>query len=86
MIAFFPIVIPGRIVAFAPIEDPSLSKILENLFGLTLDLGYLSFDNVAFGPMNTLFSTVVPSQRYTPHFIVTLSPIMTSFSTNVWGI
>ena len=42
-----------------------------------------SLQNVAFGPMNTSSSIRRPSQIWTPHFIVTLSPITTSFSINV---
>lgn len=47
---------------------------------LFLDFGYLSLQKLTFGPINTLSSTRTPSQSCTPHFIVTLSPIITSFS------
>src|ERR1035437_1380937 len=42
-----------------------------------------SLVKVALGPMKTSSSMVIPSQSWTPHLIVTRSPICTSFSMNV---
>ena len=48
-------------------------------------LGYLSLVKVALGPMNTSSSILMASHRYTPHLMVTLLPIITSFSMKVWS-
>ena len=83
IIAFVPIVIPGSMVAFAPTEQPFFIKVIGYFAKDFLLLGYLSFVNVALGPMNTSSSTLVPSHKKTPHLTVTLSPMTTSFSMNV---
>src|SRR5699024_10934175 len=82
IIAFSPIVTPARIVEFARIDAPSLLIIFSSLKFLFPDFGYLSLQKVTFGPMNTLSSISIPSQIWTPFFMVTLFPIFTSFSMN----
>jgi hypothetical protein len=76
---------PGRIVAFAPIDAPALTIVVRNLAGRCRLRGKMSFANVAFGPMKTSSSMTTPSQSCTPHFTVTRSPTVTSFSMNVWS-
>ena len=78
--AFSPIVTPGSIVAFAPMLAPFFIKTGSSLKILFFDFGYLSLQNAAFGPMKTSSSIVMPSYNETPFLIVTLSPILTSFS------
>ena len=80
-----PIVMPGSIVALAPIDAPSLTIVVRNFVGGRLLRGKRSFANVALGPMKTSSSMRTPSQSWTPHFTVTRSPTMTSFSMNVWS-
>ena len=80
IIAFSPMITPGKMVAFAPIDAPFLIQIPSKQKFLFFDLGYLSLQNVTFGPINTSSSTFIPSHIWTPHLIVTLSPISTSFS------
>lgn len=55
-------VMPGKIVAFAPMLAPFLTIVLENSSGYCLDLGYLSLQKVTLGPIKTLSSIVIPSQ------------------------
>lgn len=78
--AFSPMVTPGKIVTFAPILAPFLMTTASHLKFLFFDLGYLSLQKLTFGPIKTSSSMRTPSQSYTPLFIVTLSPMMTSFS------
>lgn len=80
MRAFCPMVTPGSMVAFAPILTPFLMMTDSSLKFLFLDFGYLSLQKLTFGPIKTLSYMRTPSHNCTPHFMVTLSPIMTSFS------
>ncbi|MOA29697.1 hypothetical protein D3C78_1507290 [compost metagenome] len=86
IIAYLPIVFPAIIVALAPMEDHSSRIVVKNVSGYCFDLGLRSLVNVTFGPINTLSLTVTPSHIYTPDFTVTLFPITTSFSINVWSL
>ena len=70
-------------VALAPIDAPSITTVCRNAFGRRLLRGKRSFENVALGPMKTSFPIRAPSQSWTPHFTVTRSPTVTSFSMNV---
>src|SRR4051794_3652196 len=82
IIAPRPMVTPGRIVALAPIDAPSLIVVTTNDSGRWRLRGNMSLANVAFGPMNTSSPTRNPSHNCTPHFTVTRSPTTTSFSMN----
>src|SRR5690606_28746163 len=62
IIAFSPIVIPGSMVALAPIEAPLLTRVLRNISGYCFDLGRRSLVKVTFGPINTSSSKYTPSQ------------------------
>ena len=82
IIAFSPIVTPGRIVELAPMLAPFFIVVMGNESGYFFDLGNGSFVNVTLGPMKTSSSTLKPSQSWTPLFIVTLLPTITLFSIN----
>lgn len=75
-----PMMIPGRMVAFAPMEAPFLTTVFLKASGYILERGKGSFEKVALGPTKTLSSIVMPSQSCTPHLIVQLFPMVTSFS------
>src|SRR6202012_5145045 len=59
--------IPGRIVAFAPIDAQRRIVVRRRDSGRALFLGKRSLAKVALGPMNTSSSRVTPSQSCTPH-------------------
>src|ERR1700722_4409553 len=85
IIASEPIVRPGRIVAFAPIEAPRLTKVRVYDAGFCLLRGNGSLVNVALGPTKTSSSRVTPSQSCTPHLTVTRSPTSAPPSIKVWS-
>lgn len=80
MNAFSPMVIPGRITLPAPMVAPLHTLVFSNVQSLFFDLGNISLVKVTFEPIITLSSSVMPSQTCTPHLMVTLFPISTSFS------
>jgi len=84
-IANAPTVIPGSIVALAPMLAPRLILTCRNCSGRCLLRGKGSLANVAFGPMNTSSSTRMPSHNWTPHLMVTRFPTTTSFSMKTWS-
>ena len=84
-IACWPIVQFGKMVAFAPIEAPRSTTVRLGSVRWALDRGKGSFENVAFGPTNTSSPSCTPSHSCTPLFMVTRSPITTSFSMNTWS-
>ncbi len=61
IIEFSPIVIPGKMVELAPIETLSQTLVFKGTNDLLQDLGYLSLQNVTFGPIKTSFPIVMPS-------------------------
>jgi len=83
IIAFFPILTPGKIVAPPPIVAPSQIVVFGYFFALLslsrLLLGYKSLVKVTLGPIKTLSSMKMELKILTPFLIVTLSPITTSF-------
>jgi hypothetical protein len=50
---FSPSTIPGRIVAFAPMDAPRFTTVFEKAVGFSLLLGNGLLVNETFGPMNT---------------------------------
>src|SRR5947209_12134899 len=76
---------PGRMVAWAPMLHPRRSTVAGYCCGYCLLRGRGSFVNAAQGPIRTSSSTTVPSQRYTPHLMVTRSAIRTLPSRKVWS-
>jgi hypothetical protein len=81
-IAPWPISMPGRSVAFAPMDAPARTTVRANASGRWRLRGNGSFVNVALGPTKTSSSSVTPSHNCTPLLTVTRSPTATSFSMN----
>src|SRR5690348_10985051 len=81
-IAPVPISMPGRIVAFAPIEAPSWTIVRGYSSSHWRLRGIGSLVKVAFGPTKTSSSSTIPSQSCTPHLTVTRSPTTAPPSTN----
>ena len=78
--ALLPMVMPGRMVAPAPIEAPASTTVCRKCAGALLLRGKRSFVKVTFGPIKTSSPTRKPSHSCTPLLTVTRSPITTSFS------
>src|ERR1019366_231921 len=83
--SFSPMVSPGRMVALAPMDAPRLTRVRAKRAGCCPLRGKGSLEKVALGPTNTSSCSVTPSQTWTPHLMVTRSPMRTSFSMNVWS-
>ncbi len=63
-----PMVSPGRMVAFAPIEAPFRIRVRGSFRGCCVLRGNRSFVKVALGPMKTSSSTLIPSPELNAAF------------------
>jgi len=82
-IAFCPIVKPGKMVVFAPMDAPLRTYVV----GISVDIDGCAKRVVwsALGPINTSSSRVMPSHNCTPHLQWRDRPISTLFSIKTWS-